>query len=256
MRINECSCGCGGSSDKCAETSGSELNYMFFGNLETMKRMIDELVQMDRSQIDEILKNGHEWAVDHIASSSDDIQEVYNFLKNHTDVPAKRKMDPFSEEGFLKTFESYISESSNRGLRGIETDLGGRNLDRFASQSHSNSSRMIWKSLTDLQRANILVSLELDGIEDDIANEYSSVEWTELPDYIKDRIDLEDTMSTNNSSNRTLNIGDVVKYSGGEYRIEKLGEPNSAGQVFHLGRSMSNNYTGVSIPQKGTWEKI
>ena len=82
MRINECSCGCGGSSDKCMEKGESDLNYMFFGNLETIKRMIDELVQMDHTQIDEIIKDGHEWAVDHIASSADDIQEVYNFLKN------------------------------------------------------------------------------------------------------------------------------------------------------------------------------
>ena len=80
MRINECSCGCGGSSDKCMEKGGSDLNYMFFGNLETIKRMIDELVQMDHTQLDEIIKGGHEWAVDHIASSADDIQEVYNFI--------------------------------------------------------------------------------------------------------------------------------------------------------------------------------
>ena len=120
MRINECSCGCGGSSDKCAE-SGSDLNYMFFGNLETLKRMVDELVQMDHNQVDEILKGGHEWAVDHIASSADDVQEVYNFLKNHTAVPSHREMDPFSEKDvFIKTFESYVNEVSGKKWKEIE----------------------------------------------------------------------------------------------------------------------------------------
>lgn len=136
MRINECSCGCGGSSDKCAD-SGSEANYMFFGNLETMKRMIDELVQMDRIQVDEILKGGHEWAVDHIASSADDIQEVYNFLKNSVAIPADR--DPFAEDMFVKTFESYISEVSHGKWREVETDLRGRGLDKFADRVASHN---------------------------------------------------------------------------------------------------------------------
>ena len=115
---------------------------------------------------------------------------------------------------------------------------------------------MTWKSLTTSQRADVLLMLDLDGIEADLANEYSSAEWSDVPDYIKDRIDLRGRHHADRSDDRTLRVGDVVKYGGQEYRIERLGEPNSAGQVFHLGRSMSNNYTGVSIPQRGTWEKI
>jgi predicted transcriptional regulator len=79
-----------------------ELNYMFRGNLETIKRMIDELIEMDQMQVDQILKNGHEWAVDHIASSSDDIQEVYNFLKNHDSSQMNNR--------FAKTFESFTTQ--------------------------------------------------------------------------------------------------------------------------------------------------
>ena len=105
----KCSCGCGGAADACGENS--EINYMFFGNLKTMKRMIDELIQMDPNQVDQVLKNGHEWAVDHIASSADDIQEVYNFLANISDSPNIKK-DPFAEETiFVKAFESFINES-------------------------------------------------------------------------------------------------------------------------------------------------
>lgn len=113
MRINECSCGCGGSSDSCNMNDKKELNYMFFGNLESIKRMIDEMVQMDAHEVDEILKDGHEWAVDHIASSLDDVQEVYSFIKNRVSVPLKRERDAFSEdEIFVKTFESYVNDFS------------------------------------------------------------------------------------------------------------------------------------------------
>ena len=65
----------------------NDVNYMFKGNLETIKRMIDELVQMDPEQVDQILKSGHDWAVDHITTSADDIAEVYNFLKTTVDTP-------------------------------------------------------------------------------------------------------------------------------------------------------------------------
>jgi hypothetical protein len=57
-------------------------NYMFFGNLETIKRLVDILLEMDPSKVDAILTNGHDWAADHIATSKDDIEEVANFLIN------------------------------------------------------------------------------------------------------------------------------------------------------------------------------
>jgi len=37
---------------------------------------------MDEERVDKILSNGHDWASDHIATSKDDMEEVYNFLKN------------------------------------------------------------------------------------------------------------------------------------------------------------------------------
>jgi len=102
MKLNECDCGCGGSKSSC---SSKDINYMFFGNLETIKRMVDELLTMDPSQVDSILKDGHDWAVDHIASSVDDIQEVFNFIKGQSNI----ENDRFAEGGqYLKTFESFL----------------------------------------------------------------------------------------------------------------------------------------------------
>ena len=59
-----------------------EQNYMFFQNLMTIKDAIDDLMQMDREKVDMILTNGHAWATDHLATSVDDVEEVYHFLKN------------------------------------------------------------------------------------------------------------------------------------------------------------------------------
>jgi hypothetical protein len=57
-------------------------NYMFFANIMNMKRMCDEILEMDEEHVDQILSNGHGWATDHIATSKDDVEEVYNFLQS------------------------------------------------------------------------------------------------------------------------------------------------------------------------------
>jgi hypothetical protein len=63
--------------------SGAELDhYMFFGNLKTIKKHIDMMMEMDPAMVDELIKNGHDWAADHIATSKDDIEEVCNWLSN------------------------------------------------------------------------------------------------------------------------------------------------------------------------------
>ena len=58
--------------------------YMFFENLQTIKRCIDELLSLDETEIDEILASGHDWASDHIATAKEDIEQVHNFLVNNT----------------------------------------------------------------------------------------------------------------------------------------------------------------------------
>jgi hypothetical protein len=64
---------------------GEEKNYMFFKNLYTMKRCIDEIMAMDKEQVDEMIERGHDWASDHISSSKDDLQEVCDWLRYEID---------------------------------------------------------------------------------------------------------------------------------------------------------------------------
>ncbi len=45
--------------------------YMFFSNLEQIRRQCDILLEMDENQVKEILENGHDWAQDHIATSKE-----------------------------------------------------------------------------------------------------------------------------------------------------------------------------------------
>jgi hypothetical protein len=153
METTKCQCGCG----RVSNRGGSKLNYMFFGNLKTIKRMIDEMVQMNAEQVDTILKDGDDWAVDHIATSVDDIQEVYNFLMNGMDT--KTEGGPFAEEDiFIKTFESYVNELS-RGTYYNAADLAASRKrsklsDRFIEhgKEHGLDEKVIYLAVGDDDR--------------------------------------------------------------------------------------------------------
>lgn len=56
--------------------------YMFFSNLEQIKRQCEMLLEMDQDDIESILENGHDWAQDHIAEAKNNMDQVFDFLKN------------------------------------------------------------------------------------------------------------------------------------------------------------------------------
>lgn len=57
-------------------------NYMFFGNLEQMKRQIDDLMNIQPEYIDQLIQNGHDWADDHISKAKENLDHVYEFFMN------------------------------------------------------------------------------------------------------------------------------------------------------------------------------
>ena len=82
-------------------------NYMFFQNIKNVCMMCQEILEMDTNQIDEMLGE-HPWAVDHVATSKDDIEEVYGFLK--TNVSWNGEED---EEGEDTKKEIYLTGTEN-----------------------------------------------------------------------------------------------------------------------------------------------
>ena len=57
-------------------------NYMFFTNLENIKRMAEEILAMNHEEMDQKLTNGHDWATDHISVANENLEHVYNFFLN------------------------------------------------------------------------------------------------------------------------------------------------------------------------------
>ena len=58
--------------------------YMFFSNLEQMRRQCDLLLELDHNEVEEILDNGHDWAQDHIAEAKNNMDQVFDFIMNET----------------------------------------------------------------------------------------------------------------------------------------------------------------------------
>jgi len=78
--------------------------YMFFSNLEQMKRQCEMLLDMDQDEIESILENGHDWAQDHIAEAKNNMDQVFDFLKNEMegDNDYDEEDDDMIEEGRKK----------------------------------------------------------------------------------------------------------------------------------------------------------
>jgi hypothetical protein len=68
--------------DDNMEGGQEKQHYMFFANLTSIKHYIEEILKMDPEEVDKHLRDGHDWAADHIATSKDDIQEVADWIRN------------------------------------------------------------------------------------------------------------------------------------------------------------------------------
>ena len=95
-------------------------NYMFWQNLKTIHHASGELLAMNQEEIDTMVANGHAWAVDHIATSSDDIEEVYHFmeanLEESGDYNGETEGGYEDEHGSVEELTIYEGEYDDKPL--------------------------------------------------------------------------------------------------------------------------------------------
>ena len=58
--------------------------YMFFQNLQQMRRQCDLLLDLEPEMLEEILDEGHDWAQDHVAEAKNNMDQVFDFLMNES----------------------------------------------------------------------------------------------------------------------------------------------------------------------------
>jgi hypothetical protein len=64
-----------------SQVHNEEPNYMVIQNIKQMIMQLQGISEMNEDELLSIMAE-HPWAVDHLSTSKDDIEEVYNFLTN------------------------------------------------------------------------------------------------------------------------------------------------------------------------------
>ena len=126
--------------------------YMFFSNLEQMKRQCEMLLQMDENQIETILSDGHDWAQDHIAEAKNNMDQVFDFLMNET----KGDGEMLEDEGFedLALADEADGTNPNKALA-MSMMEGSELTEKKKKNVPTNPS--LWKSSLDWARARYKV---------------------------------------------------------------------------------------------------
>lgn len=93
---------------------GEKQYYMFFQNLASIKHYIEEISKMNPDDVDALLRNGHDWAADHITSAKDDVQEVAEWIRNEMEDAENQGMDAGDD------YEDELIEPEN-----VEVEIEG-----------------------------------------------------------------------------------------------------------------------------------
>jgi ethanolamine utilization protein EutQ (cupin superfamily) len=98
------------------EHDGSS-RYMFFSNLEQMRRQCDLLLDLDESMVEKILDNGHDWAQDHISESKNNMDQVFDFLMNETKKDGMELSMDIDDKDMVKEGEKKVgTKLCSRGI--------------------------------------------------------------------------------------------------------------------------------------------
>ena len=95
------------------ESQEGNSRYMFFSNLEQMKRQCDLLLELDKHEIEEILENGHDWAQDHIAEAKNNLDQVFDFIMNESNADYDANESSYDDEMMM---ESELSEKKKKNV--------------------------------------------------------------------------------------------------------------------------------------------
>ena len=129
--------------------------YMFFSNLEQMRRQCDILLDLERDMVDSILDNGHDWAQDHIAEAKNNLDQVFDFLMNETKGDGTNEvLEDSGLTDFALAGESDGTMNPNKALALSMTE-GSELTEKKKKNVPTNPS--LWKKSLDWARARYKV---------------------------------------------------------------------------------------------------
>jgi hypothetical protein len=120
-------------------------NYMFFSNLEQMKRQCELLLSFDKQMIENLLKNGHDWADDHITVSKENLDQVFDFIMNEKEGEQRGELNESCWDGYKQ--------------------VGGKMKNGKMVPNCVPKNKSIKESSSPAQQAAIAINMKKKGVE-------------------------------------------------------------------------------------------
>lgn len=89
------------------ESKSETDNYMFFANLKNICKMVTDILEMDKEEIDTMLTEGHDWATDHISAAKESIEHVHDWLNSHHYESPKEDTEDTDSHSRIKGFDDF-----------------------------------------------------------------------------------------------------------------------------------------------------
>jgi hypothetical protein len=98
------------------EQESKSSRYMFFSNLQQMRRQCDLLLDLDESMVEGILDNGHDWAQDHIAEAKNNMDQVFDFIMNESKKDGMELSMSIDDEDMIEEGRKKKNVATNKKL--------------------------------------------------------------------------------------------------------------------------------------------
>lgn len=146
-------------------------NYMFFGNLQQIHRQCEMLLKMNPQELDQIIKNGHDWADDHVSEAKNNMDQVFDFFMNETKSKDKEDVSANMDQ-FSLNEEGQLDEKCWDGYKQVGSKMkNGKKVPNCVPVSEASSPA---------QQAAIAVNMKKKGIEPKNESEKEMYEAMEI----------------------------------------------------------------------------
>lgn len=196
-------------------------NYMFWSNLKTIVHATGELMKMDSSKVDSVLSDGHGWALDHMATANDDIEEVYHFLEGQINYEGAdaQSMNEHEHESNNYMFWQNIKTMHHGAKEMLAMDPA--KIDSILSNGHGWALDHIATSTDDVEEVYHFIETEVDSYDGETEggymDEYGSVQNV--------------TMDEAKYKGKTVKLGKPMK---GDVKKFKVFVKNKSGRVIKV----------------------
>jgi hypothetical protein len=102
---------------------GELRNEMFFNDIYSIHESVCELLEMDSNQINNILSDGHGWALDHVATSTSDIEHIYHYFEGKERMNEEGESNNYMFFQNLKTLKHATYEILNMDVNMIDNEI-------------------------------------------------------------------------------------------------------------------------------------